>query len=141
MASYVKTADLKKLIPKTLNSKELEYLTGVPHKRMWSIKAERTEFTDYYLADKICVGLDRIADFHLLEEYEDKPKVRPDGRKPRSTQQERKHGIASYNNRGCRCNVCKEAKRLADYRRNKSEKRKESNARYRAKLRGNANSN
>jgi|SRR6476469_3160796 len=103
MASWVKTSELKKLLPTTLTNLEIEHLTGVSEKRIWIIKAERTEFTDYYLADRICTGLDRIADFLLLEEFTD-------------LAHHRKHGIQAYNREGCRCPVCKEAKRLADSR-------------------------
>lgn len=103
MPDWVKTEELKKLLPSRMSCYEIEALTGVNAKRIWNIIALRTEFTDYYLADRICTGLDRIADFHTLAVIENR-------------EHHRKHGMAAYNREGCRCSVCKEAKRLADYR-------------------------
>lgn len=139
LSSYVKTAELKKLIPTHLTCRELEGLTGLSAKMLWKVKAGGSEFTDYYKADQICVGLDKIADFYLLEEYSDPPKV-INGKPTKSRKREQKHGIASYNNRGCRCQTCKSAKQTHDYRRDK-DKRRDTNRRYRAKLKANANSN
>ena len=92
--TWVRTDALREALPLgTMTVNEIAALTGEQHKTVDRIRSGETEFTDFYVADRLLAPLGRVTELNSLEEFE---RRRPE------------HGITAYQH-GCRCAVCRQA--------------------------------